>query len=89
MPEQYSQNIVGAQVRKIRYTQGLTQDLLAARCGTLGWDLSRGTLAKIESGLRCVTDHELWYLAAALRVSLESLYPPGMREPRKRISRAL
>ena len=45
------QNVVGAQVRKLRYQKGMTQEMLAARCGVLGWDLSRSTLSKIEAGL--------------------------------------
>ncbi len=70
------QNIIGTQVRKLRYQQGLTQEALAARCGVLGWDLSRGTLSKIEAQLRCVTDVELEFLAKALRVAISALYPP-------------
>jgi transcriptional regulator with XRE-family HTH domain len=77
------QNVVGAQVRKLRKEHRLTQDMLAARCGTLGWDISRGTLSKVEARLRCVTDRELWYLATALRVTLETLYPAKMRPPLK------
>jgi transcriptional regulator with XRE-family HTH domain len=69
------QNIVGPQVRKIRYAQGLKQEDLAARCGVLGWDLSRGTLSKIEAQLRCVTDAELEILARALKVQIPDLYP--------------
>jgi transcriptional regulator with XRE-family HTH domain len=69
------QNIVGPQVRKLRYQQGLKQSDLAARCGVLGWDLSRGTLSKIEAQLRCVTDGELEILAKALRVEIAMLYP--------------
>lgn len=69
------QNIVGPQVRRLRYEQGLKQEDLAARCGVLGWDLSRGTLSKIEAQLRCVTDSELEILAKALRVEITSLYP--------------
>lgn len=69
------QNIVGPQVRKLRYQQGLKQEDLAARCGVLGWDLSRATLSKIEAQLRCVTDSELETLAKALRVEIASLYP--------------
>ncbi|MBE0544127.1 MAG: helix-turn-helix transcriptional regulator [Verrucomicrobia bacterium] len=70
-----SQNIVGPQVRRLRYQQGLKQEDLAARCGVLGWDLSRGTLSKIEAQLRCVTDAELEILAKALRVEIIALYP--------------
>lgn len=69
-------NIIGPQVRKARVAAGLTQDLLAARCGALGWDISRATLAKIEARVRCVTDAELWMLAEAVGCQLESLYPP-------------
>ena len=72
------QNIVGEQVRKERYQLGLTQDMLAAKCAAQGWDVSRGTLAKIEARVRCVTDTELLVLAKALKVSLVSLYPPGL-----------
>ena len=69
------QNIVGPQVRKLRYGQELKQADLAARCGVLGWDLSRGTLSKIEAQLRCVTDAELEILARALRIEIAALYP--------------
>lgn len=69
------QNIVGAQVRKTRYQRGLTQDELAARCQRLEFDISRGTLSKIEAGLRCVTDRELVVLAEALNVSVHKLFP--------------
>ena len=69
------QNIVGPQVRKLRYQLGLKQEDLAARCGVLGWDLSRGTLSKIEAQFRCVNDAELEILAKALKVEIASLYP--------------
>jgi len=59
------QNVIGPQVRKLRYQQDMTQEALAARCGVLGWDLSRATLSKIEAQLRCVTDMELRTLAQA------------------------
>lgn len=72
-----TQNIVGPQIRKLRYEQNLTQDELAARCQRIGFDLSRGTLSKIEAGLRCVTDRELADLAKALNVEIVRLYPPA------------
>jgi DNA-binding XRE family transcriptional regulator len=64
-------NVVGPQVRKLRSQQGLTQPMLAARCRRWGWDLSRETLAKIETQLRWVSDFELLCLAKALRVAVE------------------
>jgi transcriptional regulator with XRE-family HTH domain len=65
----------------MRFTRGLSQEQLAAKCCILGFDLSRGTLAKIEAGIRCVTDAELRVLARSLRVKMDELFPP---EPRRR-----
>ena len=68
-------NIIGPQVRQLRYRQGMTQEALSARCSLMGWDLSRATLSKIEAQLRCVTDSELEFLARALKVEIVALYP--------------
>ncbi len=68
-------NIVGPQIRKLREKQALTQPLLAAKLNVLGWDISRETLAKIESQIRWVADSELVLLAEALGVSVGALLP--------------
>lgn len=68
-------NVVGAQVRELRLALGLSQAELAARCGVLGWSVTRGTVAKIESGDRAVNDAEVFLLARALRKPLDSLFP--------------
>ncbi len=68
-------NIVGPQVRKLRYKMGLTQEELAARCQLNGYDISRGTLSQIEARLRCVRDTELLLLAGVLGVTVDKLYP--------------
>jgi transcriptional regulator with XRE-family HTH domain len=73
------QNIVGPQIRKLRYQQGMTQEMFAARCSILGWELSRGTLSKIEAQLRCVTDSELVILAKALKSDVNALLPSAKR----------
>jgi transcriptional regulator with XRE-family HTH domain len=70
-----AQNIVGPQIRRFRNEQDLTQEDFVARCGVLGWRLSRGTLAKIEAQVRCVSDAEVFILARALKKDLEVLYP--------------
>jgi transcriptional regulator with XRE-family HTH domain len=67
-------NVVGPQIRRLRNAANLTQEQLTARCGVLGWRLSRSTLAKIEAQVRCVSDAELFVLAKALRKELEQLY---------------
>ena len=68
------QNIIGPQVRKLRYEQDLTQGQLAAKCNVLGLDISRGTLSKIEAQVRQVTDAEVQILAKALRTKIEVLF---------------
>jgi hypothetical protein len=45
----------------------------------LGWDISRETLAKIESQIRWVADFEMVVLAAALKVPVIALLPPAPR----------
>jgi transcriptional regulator with XRE-family HTH domain len=67
-------NLVGPQVRNIREAKGLTQDDLAAQCNLLKWDVSRSTVAKIESQVRRVTDFEVAILANALKVGITDLY---------------
>jgi len=70
---QQPRNIVGPKVRMLRKKHGLTQPMLSARCNLLGWDLSRETLAKIESQIRWVADCEIICLATALNENVESL----------------
>lgn len=69
-----AQNLVGRRVRMIRMAESLSQEMLAARCGAVGWDVSRGTFAKIEAGLRQVNDAEVLILAKALRRPVSDLF---------------
>ena len=68
-------NVIGPQVRRIRYQQGLTQPALSSKCQLIGWDISRESLAKIESRLRGVSDIEILQLAKALKVHFSVLFP--------------
>lgn len=67
-------NIIGPNVKRIREAQGLTQEDLTARCNLIKWDISRGTLAKIESQVRRITDEEVLLLAKALKVDINALF---------------
>lgn len=67
-------NLIGPRVRQIRESKGLTQEELAARCNLLNWDITRSTLAKIESKVRKVSDEEALLLAKALKVNVSELY---------------
>lgn len=60
-------NVIGERVRKAREKLGLTQDQVAATCQRRYWDVSRVTLAKIETGVRAVNDGEIVVLAAVLK----------------------
>ena len=70
-------NIIGRQVGKLRNQRGLSQNQVAMKCQRMGWDVSRTIIAKIESGIRCVSDSELLLLARALEVSVSDLFPRG------------
>ncbi|MDH5179599.1 MAG: helix-turn-helix transcriptional regulator [Gammaproteobacteria bacterium] len=67
-------NLIGPQIRTIRESKSLTQEDLAARCNMEGWDISRSTLAKIESQVRRITDEEAAIIARALGVKISKLY---------------
>jgi transcriptional regulator with XRE-family HTH domain len=69
------QNIVGSRLKAVRRDLGITQAMLAARCGTLGWDIGENIVTKIETGVRCVTDVELTCIATALKIAPENLLP--------------
>ena len=67
-------NIIGPNIKRLREAQGLTQEELTARCNLIKWDISRGTLAKIESQVRRVTDDEVQLLAKALKIEIDELF---------------
>lgn len=67
-------NIVGERVKAIRESFGWTQEQFVAKCNLIGWNISRSTLAKIESKVRRVTDIEVQLLARALKIKVELLF---------------
>lgn len=67
-------NIIGKNVRLTRERNGWTQEQLAAKCNLVDWEISRATLAKIESNVRRITDIEVKKLSIALNISIEELF---------------
>lgn len=67
-------NTIGPKIKALREAQGLTQEAFTVRCNLLEWDISRGTLAKVESQVRRVTDDEVALFAKALGVEIGKLY---------------
>jgi transcriptional regulator with XRE-family HTH domain len=68
-------NMVGPQIRKLRYVRCWSQNVLAAKLQILGWDIDRVAVAKIESRLVHVEDYELLYFTKVFNVGLAELYP--------------
>lgn len=66
-------NLAGTRISKLRVADGLTQEQLAARCQAAGWDVARGTLAKIEAGVRRLNDAEVVVVAKCLKVGVADL----------------
>jgi transcriptional regulator with XRE-family HTH domain len=67
-------NLIGPNIREIRKRQNLSQKDLVARCNLLGWGISRGTLAKIESRTRKISDEEVLYFVKALKTEVGKLF---------------
>ncbi len=72
-------NIVGPQVRRLRYQQGLSQSEFAARCQVKGWDITRDVISSIELQRRWVADFEVIFLAQHLKVPVDALWPAAIR----------
>jgi hypothetical protein len=74
-----ARNIIGARVKKARlaHVPSLTQDQLSGKIASEGVQIDRVTIAKIESGLRCVFDYEVKAFASALNVDARWLLGIG------------
>lgn len=64
---------IGENIRECRKKRGMTQEQLTAKLQVTGCDISRGTLAKIEAGLRHISVHELRSVKAVLEVGYAEL----------------
>lgn len=76
----HMRNIVGEQVKQGRQNLGLTQKQLATKLQLSGWKIQRSGIAKIETGLRQVTDIELIALAKELNVAVNWLLKLSERD---------
>ena len=68
-------NVIGPQVRKLRYRHRWSQFKFATKLQHCGWDVSRATVSKIESRVRAVLDVQILYLAEVLQVGVGDLFP--------------
>lgn len=69
-------NVVGPQVRRLRWKLAWTQERLAIELHKAGWEkMSRSSVSKIEGGFVGLRDFRQLYLAQALRVAVTDLFP--------------
>ncbi len=69
-------NVIGSNLKRIRKSRGLTQAALAIRLHNAGWEISKKTVAAIESGSRRTVDRELILLADILEAKVSEFFPP-------------
>lgn len=67
-------NVVGKNVRALRRKRRMTQQALSNRLELLGVYVCRGSVSRIEYGVRTVTDIELLAIARVLEVSVNELF---------------
>lgn len=67
-------NLVGANLRKARLSNGLSQEQLIAQLNLQGLDLDRTSLSRIENQNREVYDYELVYFSKVLNISILDLF---------------
>lgn len=80
-------NLVGPQIRKLRYIRGWSQNHLATKLQLEGWDIDRVGVAKIESRLVHIDEFELLYFIRVFNVSFAELFPKI--DPARRIHEVL
>lgn len=67
-------NMVGERIRKFRIEQGLSQQQISDRLETLAVYVCRGSVSRIEDGLRTVSDIELYGFSKILNKPIESFF---------------
>ena len=65
---------IGENIRRARMAKHMTQEQLVARLQTSECDISRGTLAKIEAGIRHIAIGELNAIKAILDMNYSDFF---------------
>ena len=68
------QNVIGDNVKKYRKKAGLSQNQLSDKLETEAVYICRGSISRIESGERTVSDIEIMGLAKVLGISIAVLF---------------
>ncbi len=67
-------NIIGQRIREARIKAGMSQEELSAKLELVPVYICRGSLSRIETGDRTVTDIEINAISEILKVSLDYLF---------------
>ncbi|WP_418642521.1 helix-turn-helix domain-containing protein [Vibrio chaetopteri] len=67
-------NVVGIRIKELRKSKGWTQSDLATQCQLRDYEMSRETIAKIESGIRLILDTDVVQFALVFNVSIAELF---------------
>lgn len=65
---------IGQNIRRLREKADLTQEMLSARLQTMGCDITRSALAKIEVGQRHLYPDEIILIKTILKVSYDEIF---------------
>jgi transcriptional regulator with XRE-family HTH domain len=74
-------NVIGPQVRRLRWKEAWTQGRLAEKLQDEGWNVGRARIAKIEAGITWITEMECMFLAKVFRVTVLELLPKLNGQP--------
>ena len=64
---------IGKIIKEFREKRNITQEQLCAKLQTMGCDVTRSALAKIEVGQRHIYPDEIKLIAKALNISYEDI----------------
>lgn len=67
-------NLIGRNVARLRYQQGLTQDMLVAKVQMQKFGMTRDVLCNIELQRYVATDKQVFFIAKALKVKIADLF---------------
>ena len=65
---------IGNNIRKIRESRGMTQDMLAAKLQLSGCDITRSAVAKIEVGQRHLYPDEIILIREILNTTFDAIF---------------
>jgi transcriptional regulator with XRE-family HTH domain len=75
MEQDINQDIcIGKNIKKARISAGLSQEQLSSKLQVVGCDISRGTLAKIEVGIRHLKVSEINEIIKILKIDYNYLF---------------